>query len=458
MELSDNQRLYLQTIFDYFHEHGAWPTYKYIDHKLNKIRRDLDIEKIAKSVPSGFASAFAFNRDLNAPAILNIFAIYEYTGSEEDLADFVKAIHYGVERYFNAKEDETTIVITSDELKEQLSLSELALRKVGLLIRDASEYRIYDSFGSREEDGWWTWTLSRDIRYFDGVTSIEGYLAKIDQLRKLPQTRSKTQPQISGRSFRINAGGAVKSFSTSAALEAYLFQEFVRELLEGLGFTDVIEPKKQDVGYDFQAIYPANSPSGILTQQEWVVEAKYGKPGRQTTLDALHQLAAYTKLMKADKALLVTNTSLTSITKEFITQLDEEVKNKLEVWDGEHLMSLQAQYPSLTQKYARIVASFPSSSSKSLTTRQKYLIEELAKCPPGQRDCHKYEDMCVAILTEVFVPPLKKPQIQPRTLNGLERRDALFPLRGVKQGWEEVRQEFDANFLLCERAFPNSKK
>ncbi|HEX4206015.1 MAG TPA: hypothetical protein VHZ51_17820, partial [Ktedonobacteraceae bacterium] len=32
----------------------------------------------------------------------------------------------------------------------------------------------------------------------------------------------------------------------------------------------------------------------------------------------------------------------------------------------------------------------------------------------------------------------------------MERRDALFPLRGAKRGWEEVRQEFDANFLLCE--------
>lgn len=40
--------------------------------------------------------------------------------------------------------------------------------------------------------------------------------------------------------------------------------------------------------------------------------------------------------------------------------------------------------------------------------------------------------------------------MQPRTLNGLERRDALFPLRGAKHGWEEVRLEFDAKFLLCE--------
>jgi len=49
--LNDDQCLYLQTIFDYFHEHGKWPTYRYVDRKLTQIRRDLDIEKIAKSLP-----------------------------------------------------------------------------------------------------------------------------------------------------------------------------------------------------------------------------------------------------------------------------------------------------------------------------------------------------------------------------------------------------------------------
>lgn len=179
-ELNDDQRLYLQTIFDYFHEQGKWLTYKTLDHKLTKIRRDLDIAEISKSLLMGFANGFAFNHDLNAPAALNIFAIYECSASKEDLADFVKAICYGVEKYFGAREDETTIVITSDELKEQLNLSELALRKVGLIIKDASEYHIYDSFGSREEDDWWIWTLSRDIRHFDGVESIEQYIKRLD--------------------------------------------------------------------------------------------------------------------------------------------------------------------------------------------------------------------------------------------------------------------------------------
>src|SRR5947209_5601020 len=90
-------------------------------------------------------------------------------------------------------------------------------------------------------------------------------------------------------------------------------------------------------------------------------------------------------------------------------------------------------------------------SSKDVKdTESAHLIKQLIKCKPGQRDCHRYEDICIAILTEVFVPPLKKPKIQPRTLSGLERRDVLFPLRGANQGWEDIRQDFAANFLLCE--------
>jgi len=192
-ELNGDQSLYVQTIFDYFHEQGKWPTYKTLDYKLTRIRRDLDIAEISKSLPDGFANAFSFNRDLNAPAILYISAIYVCNGSKEVLADFVQAIRYGVERYFGAREDEATIVIKSDELKAQLGLSELALRRVGTLIKDASEYRVYESFGGIGEDGGWTWTLSRDLRHFDGVETIEQYL---ERLNKTTTTSTKTSLRI----------------------------------------------------------------------------------------------------------------------------------------------------------------------------------------------------------------------------------------------------------------------
>ena len=109
MELSADQRLYLQTIFDYFHEYGKWPTYRYVDRKLTQIRRDLDIEEIPKSLPLGFATAFAFNHDLNADAVLSVSAIYVCGGSEEDLEDFVKTLIFCVARYFSAEEDAVEI-------------------------------------------------------------------------------------------------------------------------------------------------------------------------------------------------------------------------------------------------------------------------------------------------------------------------------------------------------------
>ncbi len=30
VNLTDDQQLYLQTIFDYLHENGKWPTHKYL--------------------------------------------------------------------------------------------------------------------------------------------------------------------------------------------------------------------------------------------------------------------------------------------------------------------------------------------------------------------------------------------------------------------------------------------
>ncbi len=136
--LDDDQRLYLQTIFDYFHEHGRWPTYRYIDRRLTQIRRDLNIEKIAKSLPAGFASTYSYTLRLDDEAILSILAIYLCAGSEEELDDFIKTLNFCVERYFSAEED--TVQISSDDLRKHLGMDELSVRKVGLLINKEYDY------------------------------------------------------------------------------------------------------------------------------------------------------------------------------------------------------------------------------------------------------------------------------------------------------------------------------
>jgi hypothetical protein len=82
--------------------------------------------------------------------------------------------------------------------------------------------------------------------------------------------------------------------------------------------------------------------------------------------------------------------------------------------------------------------------------RYATLESQLAACPRGKAGWARYEEICTGILATAFAPPLRPPRRQTRTLYGLERRDALFPLRGAPGAWEAIRREFDANFLLVE--------
>ncbi len=114
------------------------------------------------------------------------------------------------------------------------------------------------------------------------------------------------------------------------------------------------------------------------------------------------------------------------------------------------LDSLLSQFPQLQKKYENIIAKLHPSLSVLPKTNQINVAERLRKCKPGQEDWRGYEDICIDVLTEEFVTPLKRVEPQARTESGLERRDALLPLLGAKEGWEEISQKYDAHFLLCE--------
>ncbi|MFC1556722.1 hypothetical protein ACFL5L_01910 [candidate division KSB1 bacterium] len=80
------------------------------------------------------------------------------------------------------------------------------------------------------------------------------------------------------------------------------------------------------------------------------------------------------------------------------------------------------------------------------------LIERLKSCPPGRDNWKDYEDICIEILTFLFVPPLQTPRIQPRTYSGIDRRDAVFPNREdiSDTTWAKIRRELDARLILFE--------
>src|SRR6266852_4464062 len=114
MELSNIQRLYIQTIFDYFHEQGTWPTYGYVERTISQIHRTFDMREVARTLPSGFANAFSFNIDRKQEAVLRIQSVHLCKGSEEELTDFVRVLQFCVDKYFSFGEN--YLDVTSDEL------------------------------------------------------------------------------------------------------------------------------------------------------------------------------------------------------------------------------------------------------------------------------------------------------------------------------------------------------
>lgn len=80
------------------------------------------------------------------------------------------------------------------------------------------------------------------------------------------------------------------------------------------------------------------------------------------------------------------------------------------------------------------------------------LVQNLKNCQSGIEHWKEFEDICVEILSFLFVPPLTKPIPQARTYSGIDRRDAVFPNRedtGTSI-WAKIYRELNARLVLFE--------
>ena len=176
INLTNDQRLFLQAIFDYFHENGKWPTHKYLDKQFRQTYPDLDIEEVSRSFPEGFTSAFLPYSNFPTEATLTISALCLCQGSQDEQTDFVQAMGFCVGKYWASNEED--VQISNEDLRRELNMPELSIRKVGLLIK--VESAIWSSFSGPDDLGGWKCTINRRIRHFRGVSTIEQYLEKRD--------------------------------------------------------------------------------------------------------------------------------------------------------------------------------------------------------------------------------------------------------------------------------------
>jgi predicted nucleotide-binding protein len=185
-ELDEDQRLFLKTIFNYFHKEGKWPTYLWVENTIRKTYParwpNFDIVKVCKSLPDGFASGFGFNRNYEQEAGFIAPALYYFPEAKEEMADFIRVVRFCVDK-INAS-DELRPEISSEDLSSQLHMQPLAIRKMYLLLQ--WEPNIMDGSGANEE--WWRINLQRGIdgvRRFEGIETFEQYLEKRTALTRM---------------------------------------------------------------------------------------------------------------------------------------------------------------------------------------------------------------------------------------------------------------------------------
>lgn len=182
IDVTDEQRLYLQAIFDYFREYGKWPTHTYLERQFLRTHPDLDIEEIAQSFPAGLTSQVD-SLNTESKAILTVPAIYQFWGSVQELSTFVLVIETCVENYYSSG-GEMRSLSSADLARDNPTWRDIAIRKVGLLL--LGEPRIWSTFAGPDNDGGWSCVIAKDIRRFRGVKTIEQYLEKRKIQKSIP--------------------------------------------------------------------------------------------------------------------------------------------------------------------------------------------------------------------------------------------------------------------------------
>ncbi len=129
------------------------------------------------------------------------------------------------------------------------------------------------------------------------------------------------------------------------------FEALIEDLLNKLGFENIEKPLLGAGEFDLKAEYSYSDPFGKKIIETWVVEIKLYRQAR-ASLESIRQLAhLLSKIPTPSKGLLITNSHLTSVARNWLTS--SEMKNRLEirVIEGTELKRLLLQHQDLIEKY-----------------------------------------------------------------------------------------------------------
>lgn len=234
-------------------------------------------------------------------------------------------------------------------------------------------------------------------------------------------------------------------FTDWSNFSARTFEDLIFELLVNEGFSIIRTPPTRDGGYDFVA----TTQNVLGSSEKIVIESKFYRD-QKISIDILRRLYAVATIENVNKVLLITNSELTNASREFLNQSTPNIV----VWEGHELIRRLFSYPAIVEKYfpkkKNIKKEEPSELLDSELQKVHGLIKKLDNCPEGKDGWKTYEDICLEILSYLFVPPLGEPKVQSRRESGIDIRDAIFPNRNNNENWKFIRDDYDAKYIVFE--------
>jgi uncharacterized protein (TIGR02391 family) len=188
INLTEEQRLYLQYILDYWRKTSKWPTYRYLDNNFCQSHPELDIENIWKSLPQGLTSYMDINQS-DSKATLTVPAIYLLEKNAPEFPHFLKVLKLCVDNYMMSDENS----INSEAILKCHRDLEKSVHRIGLLLQ--GEPNICQDFWELDDSCWICKTI-RTVRRFSDISTIEEYLGKRDLYPKAASIPSDPETPI----------------------------------------------------------------------------------------------------------------------------------------------------------------------------------------------------------------------------------------------------------------------
>lgn len=202
-QLRTDQYRLLQAVYDHFRDAGTWPTFDEIDRQLDRGRRPLDAGKLARTIPTEILPGFQRPPHIPKEVRLALEGVALCNGSEDDVERFLSALRCMAQRWRNYTPEPggaaTSPVVNNKQLARSLRIPKreaAALSRLFELLR--GEQWGWDSAQGPDGDGLWSFHLSRDVRRFRHVRSLDDYRAAQSQWRLETKMRMVDDRSVPG--------------------------------------------------------------------------------------------------------------------------------------------------------------------------------------------------------------------------------------------------------------------